>query len=120
MKICHICYFAARGGAATAAMRLHRALSKQGEDSRFMAVVHENLPDVIPLGTPRKLFFMRQFQRFVHQSYRLAKSTNYSGHTFQLFPGGLVPCFSSLSTEIVPLCNSTKALTSASPIPEPA
>ena len=91
MKICHICYFAARGGAATAAMRLHRALSKQSEDSRFMAVVHENLPDVIPLGTPRKLFFMRQFQRFVHQSYRLAKSTNYSGHTFQLFPGGLVP-----------------------------
>ncbi len=91
MKICHICYFAARGGAATAAMRLHRALLKQGEDSLFMAVVHENLPDVIPLGTPQKQFFMRQFQRFVHHSYRLAGSTNYSGHTFQLFPGGLLP-----------------------------
>lgn len=91
MKICHICYFAARGGAATAAMRLHRALLKQGEDSLFMAVVHENLPDVIPLGTPRKQFLMRQFQRFVHHSYRLAESTNYSGHTFQLFPGGLLP-----------------------------
>ena len=91
MKICHICYFAAQGGAAIAAMRLHQALLQHGEDSRFMAVVHQNLPGITPLGTPWKIFFMRQFQRIVHNSYRFARSSNYSGHTFQFFPGGLLP-----------------------------
>lgn len=103
IKICHINYFAVHGGAAIAAMRLHQALLEQKAASSFMAVVHENQPGVIPLGTPGKYRLMRQFQRLVHYTYHFAKSTNYSGHTFEFFPGRLLPEILNRNPDIIHL-----------------
>jgi glycosyltransferase involved in cell wall biosynthesis len=103
MKICHVNYYAKTGGAAVAARRLHDGLLRRRINSIFLAVEPEGDDTVIRLGTSSKRILMEIFQRMVWQSYKAAGSKNYSGHGFELFPGGLVEQIVAYRPDIVHL-----------------
>lgn len=90
MNICHVNYYAKTGGAAVAARRLHEGLLRRQVDSVFLAVEPQGDDTVVRLGTPLQRSLMKIYQRIVWQSYKIAGSKNYSGHGFEIFPGGLV------------------------------
>ena len=104
MKIVHINYHAAVGGAATAAVRLDLALKKFGGVDSEMVVVDANGRDNIKrLCSEGKRKYLHLQQALLWRLYRLERSPNYSGHTWNIFSNNLVGNILALNADIVHL-----------------
>ena len=104
MKIAHINYHAASGGAATAVKRLDIALKKYCNiDSKMVVIDANGRNNVNLLCSEKKRKFLHLQQALLWRIYRLERSPNYSGHTWNIFPNNLVGNILALNADIVHL-----------------
>lgn len=104
MKILHVNYHAGRGGAATAALRLHRELLKQGADSRMLVIERGDYmePGIIQ-APPRIVRFCRFMQHLEAALLRNGSNIALMPRSLNLFNTGIGRMVTELAPDIIHL-----------------
>ncbi len=104
MKILHVNYHAGRGGAAIAALRLHRELLKQGADSRMLVVERNGCtdPEIMQIP-PWTVKFCRIMQHIEAVMLRNGSNISLMPRSLNLFNTGIGRMITELAPDIIHL-----------------